>query len=216
MSFVSLVQEALSKLPGGRGTLDEMCVLVSNTGFLEPGLDKPVVARGITSVLSLLKKASSAATQQRQQLRQQQQQQQQRQLQQQKVVQQQKPEQVVKLKTSQGTKMYRLVSSGGQTATAGPSVSGSPGAQLAVQAHGNPVGSSEFRVIRGSPTAYVTSPTVPQGSQVSGKLQLHHLFTQKYNVLSPCADGVVVIAISLFPEVPGSIPERARKEGSYE
>ncbi len=27
----------------------------------------------------------------------------------------------------------------------------------------------------------------------------------------PCADGVVVIAISLFPEVPGSIPERGKK-----
>ena len=28
----------------------------------------------------------------------------------------------------------------------------------------------------------------------------------------PCADGVVVIAISLFPEVPGSIPERGKKK----
>ncbi len=28
---------------------------------------------------------------------------------------------------------------------------------------------------------------------------------------SLCADGVVVIAISLFPEVPGSIPERGKK-----
>ena len=27
----------------------------------------------------------------------------------------------------------------------------------------------------------------------------------------PCADGVVVIAISLFPEVPGSIPERGKE-----
>ena len=27
----------------------------------------------------------------------------------------------------------------------------------------------------------------------------------------PCADGVVVIAISLFPEVLSSIPERAKK-----
>ncbi len=27
----------------------------------------------------------------------------------------------------------------------------------------------------------------------------------------PCTDGVVVIAISLFPEVPGSIPERGKK-----
>ncbi len=29
--------------------------------------------------------------------------------------------------------------------------------------------------------------------------------------MSPCADVVVVIAISLFPEVPGSIPERGKK-----
>ncbi len=28
--------------------------------------------------------------------------------------------------------------------------------------------------------------------------------------MRPCADGVVVIAISLFPEVPGSIPERGK------
>ena len=27
---------------------------------------------------------------------------------------------------------------------------------------------------------------------------------------APCANGVVVIAISLFPEVPGSIPERGK------
>ena len=26
----------------------------------------------------------------------------------------------------------------------------------------------------------------------------------------PCGDGVVVIAISLFPEVPGSIPDRGK------
>ncbi len=30
----------------------------------------------------------------------------------------------------------------------------------------------------------------------------------------PCVDGVVVIAISLFPEVPGSIPERGKKRRS--
>ena len=30
-------------------------------------------------------------------------------------------------------------------------------------------------------------------------------------VIKPCLDGVVVIAISLYPEVPGSIPERGKK-----
>ena len=32
-----------------------------------------------------------------------------------------------------------------------------------------------------------------------------------YYLCKPYADGVVVIAISLYPEVPGSIPERGKK-----
>ena len=42
----------------------------------------------------------------------------------------------------------------------------------------------------------------------------HALKSQLRNVSTEvelCADGVVVIAISLFSEVPGSIPERGKK-----
>ena len=33
----------------------------------------------------------------------------------------------------------------------------------------------------------------------------------KTSTIKQCADGVVVIAISLYTEVPGSIPERGKK-----
>ncbi len=170
VSFVTIVQEALAKLPGGKGTLDQMADLVTNTGLLEPNIGKSVVSRAITTVLSLLKKAASAS---------QQQQQQRQRIQQQQVAQQQQQQQqqVLQLKTSQGTKMYRVVSGG---AAGGATISPGPGGAALIHQQGQqqpgqaPVQQvqhrQEVRVIRGAPGAYIAAS--PGRAQVSGTTEI--------------------------------------------